>query len=688
MAKIVISFDVFDTLLTRAVGSPSSFLLLLGKELSRLSLITTTPEVFAYHRTDASIRAFHNNGKNDREITLQQIYDEFADALMIDKSRSSELIEKEWEFESKLIRPIPQAIELVKTARESGAKIVFISDMYMPAGFVKDQLIKHGIWMQGDICYVSSESGEKKSSGKLFLKMLKQESIQASNVIHYGNDLHGDVIAPSKIGIRSIHFKQGNLNRYEKILDGHSWNTEGFTGVMAAASRIARLSIPAVNDRQKIIRDIAASVASPILFGYAWWLLNRAEKLNLKRLYFISRDGQVLFEIAKKLVARFKITCEPRYLYGSRISWNLNVVKKARSSNLDWAWDNTDYLSIDSLLERFGIQPHEVKRPLSELGFPKKDWDRNLSIRERNRLHKDLLKNSEIQSAITEKAKVRRDRLIKYFTQEGLVSTDKSGMVDVGWSGSMYFALSTLVSEAGGLPPKGFYFGMHKYGKIDNRFELPECYFFNEHLNLGILDVPGNKLFGIPFGYVQPYDGLGLICEMFCSGDHGTVLGFKESGNEVVPILAQTKNKVLIEWGLTIFRNTVYSFVDNLFITNSLKNTSIDLRPAIEDVIKAFWLKPSPQEAKIWGAFPFEDGIGRGARFNPITVKYKLYDVLKYLLSGKLRLPIRIHWFEGSITQTPSFIRNLLKFSLVARNNMKNVKKYLIKHAKKTHVSD
>ncbi|NJR75186.1 MAG: hypothetical protein HC773_19235 [Scytonema sp. CRU_2_7] len=117
MTKIA-SFDVFDTVLTRAFGSPQSGAILLGKKVQDLSLLQYTPEAFARARIDAQIRAFRNAGGIDSQLNLHQIYVELANALGLNEKQRDELMNLELELEAKLIHPVPLAKELVQAARD------------------------------------------------------------------------------------------------------------------------------------------------------------------------------------------------------------------------------------------------------------------------------------------------------------------------------------------------------------------------------------------------------------------------------------------------------------------------------------------------------------------------------------------------------------------------------------------
>src|SRR6266487_327166 len=91
----IASFDVFDTLLTRAVGSPEALFLALGRRLFQAGLIAVTPEAFARARIEAERRAYKNAGRTTGECTLDTIYAELGAALRLSRSQQQDFLRRE-----------------------------------------------------------------------------------------------------------------------------------------------------------------------------------------------------------------------------------------------------------------------------------------------------------------------------------------------------------------------------------------------------------------------------------------------------------------------------------------------------------------------------------------------------------------------------------------------------------------
>lgn len=118
---VVASFDVFDTLLTRAVGTPQSAFLTLGRRLLRAGVVEATP---AGGPAGMGMRSGAGAGPHH-----------------------------------------PGARERVEQARSVAQRLIFASDMYLPHRFVEELLRDHGLWRDGDRCYVSCAWGSSKQSG-------------------------------------------------------------------------------------------------------------------------------------------------------------------------------------------------------------------------------------------------------------------------------------------------------------------------------------------------------------------------------------------------------------------------------------------------------------------------------------------------------------------------------------------
>ncbi|MBW4647073.1 MAG: hypothetical protein KME23_29515 [Goleter apudmare HA4340-LM2] len=652
MTKIA-SFDVFDTVLTRAFGSPQSGAILLGKKIQYSSLLQYTPEAFAHARIDAQMRVFQNAGGIDSQVNLHQIYAELANALGLTQTQCEELMKLELELEAELIRPVPQARELVQSARDLNQRIIFVSDMYLGTEFIQKQLADHGLYLKGDRCYVSCDYAKSKASGKLFREILRCEDTAPNLVSHRGDDLWSDVQSAKDVGLKVRPFLNAKLNRYEKILDSYRWSTEGLSSAMAGASRLARLTVPALSSRQEAQRDVAAGVIAPLLVSFTLWVLGRAQKLGLKRLYFVSRDGQILLEIARRLIKKLDFDCELRYLYGSRCAWLLPSITSVDEEHLNgifWSSATVDSpLSVHTMLSRLNINPEQIKSSLFSIDITEKDWLRNTTFDERKKLNQLLIQNENIQEIILHNADQKRQVMLKYLKQEGMLDITEFGFVDVGAAGSLHYMLSSIMSvSTGKLPVSLFPYLGHQV--LKNQFRRPETYFFDIEHNLGFCD---------------NYRFLFALMEISCVADHGSVVDYQEVDEQIKPVLKNEYNQQVINWGYHIVRETICSFTDNLLLDLSLVNPQADVRSATIEAIETFCFNPSFAEANAWGSFPIELGLEH-EYFVPFLAKsYTWKDMIQPFLPEYKAIWQQIYWWhEGALALTPALLRTALKISI------------------------
>jgi len=637
----VASFDVFDTVLTRAVGKPTSVFLLLGRRLGGMGLIRCTPEAFARQRAEAERRSRRRAA--GMETTFDRLYAELAASLGLTLEQRDRVMAEELRLERELLRVVPGVREDIETTRRQGSRIVFLSDMYLPREVLISFLTAHDIWREGDDCLVSAEHRKNKTSGGLFRELLRREGVRPADVSHVGNQWSADVKRPRALGLKAVHFDSGNLNRYEEILEAYVWQTEGLSSALAGASRHARLNVHAEGPHEVAIRNVAAGVAAPLLTGYVLWLLHQARALGLRRLYFVARDGQILLDLARRFAPRLGVTCELRYLYGSRQAWHLPATTEFTEAQHAWLFEMSPFVSVRSLLVRVALAPEELEKELSGIGLPPREWARNLSATERAETTA-LLKSPPVASRIVERASEARGLLTEYLRQEGVLDGPAWGIVDVGWRGRLQNSLATVVALAGGVLPVGFYYALTATGSGLERGER-HCYLYDHRQD---------------FGYVLDGLPLAVPIELFCTADHGVVLSYERAGDTIRPVLREGCNRIADQWGLTLYQQTLRTFADQLVLDGDLVNPRADLRVPLLELLRSFWLTPTSAEAAAWGRFDFEDDQA-GDSQHRLAAPFSLGQLPSMCWQGGIKPRYSVEWIQGSLAVTSRPVRLALR---------------------------
>ena len=212
----IFSFDVFDTSITRILARPQDLFLLIAYDSDFQSIDSPEALKRSFHpiRVKCEIMARIDKGKG--EITLRDIYRQMVDRYNIRGATAKKIMDLEIEMEKKAVRPIAWTIDRINKLRNKGAKIVFISDMYLPSDVIRQMLEKVGAFKEGDRLYVSNEIGFTKGSGKLFRHVIDNEKCAVSQLTHFGDNLYSDILVPFRIGMRIFQAKDVDLEKFLK----------------------------------------------------------------------------------------------------------------------------------------------------------------------------------------------------------------------------------------------------------------------------------------------------------------------------------------------------------------------------------------------------------------------------------------------------------------------------------------
>jgi len=454
------------------------------------------------------------------------------------------------------------------------------------------------------------------------------------------------------------------FNRYEQTLESWTSATAGLSSIMAAASRSARQAIAAPSSREQELRDVAAGVAAPLLAGYVLWVLQRAHDADLKRLYFVSRDGQILLDIARRLSHRLKSSCELRYLHASRQAWWVPAASALVSEQLEPFVTETGRVSLRTILARVSIEPEEIGEGLEGLGFRESDWSRDLTPRAREEL-RAIIRDGILRQVIERSTAPKRELLLRYMKQERLLERTDWALVDLGWRGTLQKALGVTLARSGTGPPRGLYFGIISnpfLGIVNASLEAScgpmEAYLLDERSRRGMDTVVPEAAH---------------MVEAFCTGTEGAVIGYEERAEQVAPVLATPINRPALEAGLLLVRQTISRFSEELALSSSgFVSLDADVRPATTAILKAFWETPSPAAAAAWATFPFELNLLR-AESTIMATRYSWGDVADVFRTGVLGRNEWRPWVPGSLAITPASIRLALQASTPAARALRRL---------------
>jgi FMN phosphatase YigB (HAD superfamily) len=583
-------FDVFDTVITRGFARPADLFAEVAARLQRAGLIDGPVEAWVRLRLRAE-RDLSRAGT----ATLGSIYAHLGERCRWPTVERGRAMAVEVETELECHRPVPAAAKLIADARAQGRAVVFISDMYLPTSVIRSSLAAAGAWREGDRLYVSGEAGATKVHGKLYARVLADLGVTPAALTHIGDHPEADVAAPSRLGIRAHAFTQARLSRYEEVVADEGRLPTQFRTRLAAAMRLARLANTERGGAAGVIWDVSVDVIGPVLLGYVLWCVAQAKEAGLRRLYFLSRDGQTPFRIARQLPAAVSSGLEFRYLYASRQAWHPAAVTEIDDADCEWLFaQGGSSLTVGAIARRLNFDLHEFLGLLARAGWRRADGDSPLAGSQLTAL-REALRSPIALAAVRERVNACRAVLSDYLRAEGIADGTPYAVVDVGWNGRLQRSLSRVLAAAGARPAGGtvgLYFGLCRRARAfpDDRL-LAYAYDFErdgQHLE-GVLTGP--------------------LIEQFTEADHGTLTGYAAARGGVTPVLREARNEAALRWGFEHQQQGVARFAQEFM---RLREAAGPVEPrhwrdAALVLLAAFSLAPSAEEARVFGAFPKTD---------------------------------------------------------------------------------
>jgi len=636
------SFDVFDTALTRIWAKPTDLFWELGDRLKQEDLITISSDTWSQLRIEAEGKARQVSTTN--EVTLQEIYAQLAESLNWSEIDSKKAMHNEIQLEGASLRPVPATQLKIQALHQENQSIAYLSDMYLPSEAIRGFLEDHQIWADGDVIYVSNEVGLHKVSGELFQYYLTKYQLKPSQVLHTGDNLYSDIKVAQKLGIQVQAFVQAHLNRYEQIIADNEQLPIRFRSLLAGANRLCRLHCKETELHRQIIWNTGANVIAPVFFGFVHWVLEEAKRQGIQRLYFMARDGQILWKIAQIICRKWGYDIDCQYLYGSRQAFHFPSIQEIGETEQEWLFDKPPFFSVRLVCDRVNIQPEQIADALTRHGFPMEIWDKNLTEQEFTAL-KAAFQDREIIDLIVDLAAIYREKAIGYFKQAGIGDGTSFAIVDSGWTGRSQRSFSKILAIGNIYPPggvPGFYFGLERR----------------------ITPFSTDRL--IPY-FLEP-DAIterrslssSPILELFLAADHGSTVRYEKQDDRYIPILRSEKNEKGLEWGVLVQQQAILDFTERL--TDHLQPEECEVRyfhQITEDLLKTFIHSPNKEEAQVFGSQPFSDQQLE-SKFHDLAPAYSLVDGFK-MIFDKYYISDFV-WLPASIQRSAPVTRSVLRW--------------------------
>jgi HAD superfamily hydrolase (TIGR01549 family) len=645
--KKICSFDVFDTCLTRKTAVPSTvFYEVSKKTFVKLGIISNRSlvEDFVAARVNAEQTTRQKSVRED--VTLDEIWRVLIPSMGWQADDS--LAQCELEAEEEVLVPIFSILQQVQAARQQECRIIFISDMYLPKEFIERQLVKHGYFESGDGLYVSGDVGKTKSSGNLFRHILAEEKVSPAEVLHIGDHRYSDYAVPRKLGIRAKLFGDAKLTRAETSL--LQTNHDACTASRIAGSmRAFRLGCN--SEEKKGINELASQFIAPFVMGFATWILQQAQKDGIRRLYFMSRDCQLLWKVAQKLSFQFgDIDC--RYLYVSRQALFLPSADTISPEGMSWMRRSFEEPALKNLLAKIELKFSDVESVLGKLAGEKRE-SFCLKSEEDWTMFWNALNQEPIKTKIIELITARKETARQYFKLAGLFDEAPWAIVDLGWYLTCQQSLWKLLKSSGWQKQiKGYYLAL-KNQRVDYIKAGHSEALVYEHTS----DYPTKLESPAVFSHQT------LLEHIIGCADHPTVHHYEENeAGKIEAAFASSVSDATLKFCRELHYEVLSFVSQNQILVESFKDTAT-CRESLALLTTSFFKNPSRQSAAAIGelsAAVDQNGLGAAPIVRPLSLGKALLPLLPrrrpFLALWKKQ---SCFWPEGALAISPSRIRQL-----------------------------
>lgn len=440
----VVSFDIFDTLITRELSAPEVVFDI--AEHNHTKMEAGILSLFEERMKTAGKVLGSHKGKVD-DISIDEIYEKMP--LYRDSN-----IEKQAEIDVCITHPVGRI--LYNYSRELGKKIYITSDMYLDRTTIEKILIKNGFeyW---DEFFLSSEQGKKKDTGKLFTELKQvaaQGNITSDEILHIGDNWIGDIKFAREAGLTAVRFtpiyesdsKLITLNdeQQQKLSqNGRIWDSFSTQSARLWAEENPELA-------SDFYTKLGFELTGPLASMMAMHSKELADAKSIKKIVFMARDGRI---IKKAFDTLYKSEIEvghyqSEYLHLSRATVVPATFEKSLTSN-----------DLYFLIEGLHLAEKPITYFLNKAGLDSQDKiiDKKViryfdSIDYVPNWH-DFSKLSEMLESMSEDIyaanEPHRKGLQQYLQENGLLDLDKVMVVDVGWLLNIQSRLANFIKSIG-----------------------------------------------------------------------------------------------------------------------------------------------------------------------------------------------------------------------------------------------
>lgn len=532
--KMVYTFDIFDTLITRTTAEPKGIFTIMEQILERDARYGTYPLHLRKHfrdfRVEAEVQA-RDRAKlmGGEDVTLELIYTQLSHMNHVSREQKSELMQLELHTELENCLPICDNIKRLKELKREH-DIYLLTDMYLPSEHIRKMLLSQDAAFLDIPILVSGELGKTKGRGSLYAYFIEKYHIDRNAWVHIGDNFTADYLMSQRFGARSELWGQYMFSQFESSLLERS-----------GKEYVVQMALGAMKNRSKDFdsaeKEIGIRIGGPVLYGYVLWVLQEALRQGIRTLFFIARDGYLLKRMADIIICQQGLDLRAFYLYGSRYAWRVSAVSSNRSDFVAWVENYSSFSSFPDLAEELHLTQEELACYLPRV-YQK---PRKLFSEKEKRMIRDIMCSDErFYWKIAECHKESRKEATAYLRQEVESVEGRIAFVEVNGSGGTQCCMRQLMEEFYKEPVLTFYYSITWF-----------------------IDFPSqNNIF---YKYMHERLPIDNVVEMLTRAPHGQVRGYRQAENgRWEPVLDDASVETPGEWEYGMYIDGVLLYTEEM----------------------------------------------------------------------------------------------------------------------------
>lgn len=546
----VISFDLFDTLVTRRVFSYTDIFELLDLQLREREIII---QDFARLR----LHAEKELSKKDAPC-LEEIYYFVLKGAGCDLISAEELADMEWKLEQNVDIERKDVCEVLKKAVSEGKTVVITTDTYYSRKQIEELLERFELKGVSDI-FVSCEYNTSKTQN---LFEICKKKYGGKTILHIGDDEFADVEKAVEHGLEVYRVFCG-ADLFDSLgglgLENEIKNISDRIKVGMLISNLFNSPFWFEETEQRLSVNKSSQIGylfcAPMVTDFVLWLKKKSYEQGYKQILFCARDGYLPVKLFREISSDINSV----YFLTSRTA----AIRAGIENNADIAFvDSMKFFGSqeDALRTRFGICVEDISK-------------------------------IEREKEIINRSKILRNNYKKYIDKLDL-QDDGIGVFDFVAKGTTQLYLQKLFIQH----LKGYYFlQLEPEFMADKNLDIEPFYSAEEKDNSAIFDnyYILETILTSPYSQLEEFDECGnpvfanetrseSDIKVFEQAQNG-IKTFFEEYISLVPQEARTDNKILDEKVLELVNKV--QVLDEDFLKLKVEDPFFGRMTDIKDVI-------------------------------------------------------------------------------------------------------